>query len=218
MMEIHSFDTFKDKGKNGKAPEGHKRIKVHMVCAIKHDGRHKARLVANGNVTNPPCDGVCSGVASLRSVRFVAFLAELNGMELWAADVSNAYLESYTVEKACIIAGPEFGELEGRSLIVVRALCGLGLGGVSWHIRLEVVLKDLGFFECKMDPDVWMRDMGNHHEHVGTYVDDLEIASKKPKEIFDALTGEHKFKLKGVGPIFTVMRMEIFVRIRRHVS
>ena len=33
------------------APKGHHRIKVHLVFAVKFDGRHKARLVADGPLT-----------------------------------------------------------------------------------------------------------------------------------------------------------------------
>ena len=38
----------------------------------------------------------------------VVFLSQLNDLEIWGADVGNAYLEAYTDEKLCIIAGPEF--------------------------------------------------------------------------------------------------------------
>jgi hypothetical protein len=37
-------------------------------------------------------------------------------------DFSSAYLEAYTQEKVCFIAGPEIGPLEGHLLIIVRAL------------------------------------------------------------------------------------------------
>ena len=36
---------------------------------------------------------------------------------------------------------------------------------------------------------------------IGTYVDDLAIASKDPKSIVDTLTDKYRFKLKGTGPI-----------------
>jgi hypothetical protein len=59
-------------------------------------------------------------------LRTVIFLAELNGLETaWATDIGNAYLEAKTSEKACIIPGPEFGELEGHTLIIFKALYGL---------------------------------------------------------------------------------------------
>jgi hypothetical protein len=38
------------------------------------------------------------------------FLAELNQMELWGANVGNAYLDAKTKEMVYIVAGPEFGE------------------------------------------------------------------------------------------------------------
>jgi hypothetical protein len=52
----------------------------------------------------------------------VTFLSELNGMELWATDIGNAYLQAYMAEKLYIVAGPEFGELEGHMLIISKAL------------------------------------------------------------------------------------------------
>jgi hypothetical protein len=42
-------------------------------------------------------------------------MAELNGLELWGADVGNAYLEAKTKEKVYIVGGPEFGSLEGHT-------------------------------------------------------------------------------------------------------
>ena len=43
-----------------------------------------------------------SSVVSLRGIRTVTFLAELNGLELWGTDIRNAYLESVTKEKVYI--------------------------------------------------------------------------------------------------------------------
>jgi hypothetical protein len=31
-----------------------KKIRVHLIYAVKHDGRHKARLVAGGHLTETP--------------------------------------------------------------------------------------------------------------------------------------------------------------------
>jgi hypothetical protein len=36
---------------------------------------------------------------------------ELNGLDLWATDIGNAYLEAFTMERNYIVAGPEFGQL-----------------------------------------------------------------------------------------------------------
>ena len=51
--------------------------------AVKHDERYKSRLVAGGHLTDTPVESVYSGVVSLRGVRLVIFLAELNGLKVW---------------------------------------------------------------------------------------------------------------------------------------
>ena len=60
-------------------PKGYHRIKVH---AVKFDGRHKARLVADGHLTPEPIENIYSGVVSLRNLRLVIFLGKLNHLDL----------------------------------------------------------------------------------------------------------------------------------------
>ena len=101
--QLLEYNTFKDLGHRTKAraPPGYKRITLHYVYAVKHDGRYKSRIVAGGHLTDAPVESVYSGVVSLRGIRFVLFLSELNGLETYQTDVGNAYLESYTKEKVC---------------------------------------------------------------------------------------------------------------------
>ena len=47
----------------------------------------------------------------------------------------------------------------------------------------------MGSCTLSMDPDVWMRDMGDHYEYIGTYVDDLCVASKNPEAISEGFIG-----------------------------
>ena len=61
-------------------------------------------------------EDIYSGVAGLESIRLGMFLGEVNGLSCCAADVGNAYLYSSTRERVYIIAGPEFGDLEGAAL------------------------------------------------------------------------------------------------------
>jgi hypothetical protein len=84
------------------------------------------------------------------------FLSELNGMELWATDIGNAFLEAYTAEKLFIVAGPEFGELEGHMLIISKALYALRTSGLRWHEHFSQCLSEMGFEPCKAEPDIWM--------------------------------------------------------------
>ena len=52
-----------------------------------------------------------------------------------------------------------------------------------------------------MEPDIWLRDCGDHCEHIAVHADDLFILSKDPSNIINILESKHKFKLKGAEPI-----------------
>jgi hypothetical protein len=85
LGEIDEYTTFIDKFHHTKVnpPSGFKKIRVYLVFDVKHDGRHKARLVADGHLANIPLDSVYSGVVSLQGFRLVLFLVELNDLQLW---------------------------------------------------------------------------------------------------------------------------------------
>ena len=201
LGQIDEYETFINKGRGFNPGPDWKKIRVHLVYCVKHCGRHKARLVAGGHLTDTPIDSVYSSVVSLRGIRLLTFIAELNGCEVWATDIGNAYLESFTKEKVYIVAGPEFGERAGCTLIISKALYGLKSSGLRWHERFADVLRAMGFFPSRAEPDIWMRDKDDHYEYIGVYVDDLLIVSKNPQDIIDQLTKVHSFKLKGTGPI-----------------
>ena len=203
---LDEYETFNDIGhhKETEVPNGYNKIRGHFVFDFKHDGRHKARYVADGHLTPVPLESVYSGVVILHGFRMVVFLAELNGLPIWNTDVSSAYLEvkAKTAEKVYIIAGNEFGEEQaGHILIVVRALYGLRRSGQAWSQRFADVLRAEGFFPCKAEPDIWMRDAGDKYEYMVVYVDDLALALKEPEVLVKVLKEKYKFKLKGTGPI-----------------
>jgi hypothetical protein len=212
LEQIDEYNTFQDMGHidSTQPPQGYKKIRVHFVFDIKHDGRHKARLVADGHLTDVPLESVYSGVVSLRSFRMVVFLAELNKHKLWATDIGNAYLEAHTNEKLYIVGGPEFGARQSHILVIDRALYGLKSSGARWHDRFSDCMRDLGFFPCKADSDVWMRPNGEEYEYVAVYVDDLAIAMKDPQAFVNALTKRYNFKLKGTGPIQFHLGMDFY--------
>ena len=200
LGQIDEYEAFEDKG-IGACPKGHKKIRVHMVYDVKPTLQRKARLVADGHLTETPIDGTYSSVVSLRGLKLVLFLAELNKMEAWCTDIGNAYLEAYTEEKLFIIAGDEFGARKGHTLIIRKALYGLKSSGIRWWERFSDILRTLGFKPTRTENDIWIRDCGDHYEYITRYVDDLTIVSRNPQEILRQLKENHKLKLKGNGPI-----------------
>ena len=172
-----------------------------ILSIVKHDGRHKARLVAGGHLTEIPIDSIYSSEVSLKGLRLVTFIAELNGLETWSTDIGNAYLEAKTKEKVYIVAGPEFGDKEGHTLVINKALYGLKSSGLRWHERFADTLRDMGFHPSKAEDDIWMRQNGDLYEYIACYVDDLCICAKNPNGIVKSLTKKYQYKLKGNGTI-----------------
>ena len=75
MSQLKEYGCFIDAGIYGrdKPPDGHKKIRADLVFDVKHDGRHKARYVAGGHLTDIANASVYSGVVSLRGLGMVAF-------------------------------------------------------------------------------------------------------------------------------------------------
>ena len=201
MLLMEEYKVFKSKGYKASVPNGYKKICVHILYDVKHDGRHCARLVTDGHLTDLPVESVYSGAVSLYGFHMLLFIAELNGLETWATDIASAYLEAYTDEKVCIKAGPEFGDLAGHLLIIDKALYGLRSSGAYWHERFADCLHNEGFFPCKAEPDIWMQKNGELYEYVAVYVDDLAFAMKKLQDFVKVLKSKYKLKVKGTGPL-----------------
>ena len=139
LDQIKEYQTFIVRSDLKKPPKGYQFVKVHFVFACKHDLRHKARLVANGSMTEAQSEDAYLSVVLLKGLRMCVLIAELNGLKIMAGDVGNAYLEALTKEKVYIIAGPEFGKLEGTIMIINKALYGLRPVGPVTENTLQTI-------------------------------------------------------------------------------
>ena len=102
------------------------------------------------------------------------FLGKLNNLDLWGADIGNAYLEAFTDEKLYIVAGPQFQELEGYILIFLKALYGLKSSGKRCAEVIHGIFWDMKFLPSRADPHIWLRKAPNLrcYEYIAVYVDD----------------------------------------------
>ena len=112
---------------------------------------------------------------------------KLNSLNLMVGDRGNAYLESYTREKVVFTAGPEFGDLAGHTLMIVKALYRLRTSGARFHEALANTLRKEGFQPCLADSDLWLRNAGDYYEYICVYVDDLLVVMKNLLEFFQIL-------------------------------
>ncbi len=136
--------AFKFLDEDETVPIGFEWIKFHLIFNVKIDFTWKAHFVAGGHMTNPPQEITYSSVVTRDSVRIAFLLAALNDVDLLATDIGNAYLNAKPREKVYTTAGPEFGaELQGRHVLIVRALYGLKSSGTAWRAHLANTLRTL---------------------------------------------------------------------------
>eukprot|EP00957_Ditylum_brightwellii_P074778 5682832-Ditylum_brightwellii.AAC.1 len=81
--------------------------------------------------------------------------------------------------------GPEFGDWAGKLAIIRKALYGLIGSCAQFHRHLFAELEKIGFKPSEADPDLWMRDAGDHYEYAAKYIDDILIMSKDSKANLD---------------------------------
>ena len=101
--------------------------------------------------------------------------AALNDLDVFAANIQNAYLQAPSSQKDYIICGPEFGiENTGGTALIHRALYSGKVAGRDFRNHLHSCMEFLNFKSCLADPDVWMRPqlrvMGTHTMSIFCYM------------------------------------------------
>ena len=82
-----------------------------MIFDMKMDFTRKAQFVAGGHLTDSSV--TYSSVVSHDSVRIAFLIAALNGLDVMACDIRNAYLNAPCREKVWFVGGTENGNDKG---------------------------------------------------------------------------------------------------------
>jgi len=177
-----------------------------MVFDIKMDGdlTRKAHFVAGGHTTTTPNTTTDSSVVSRDSIRIAFLIAALNDLDIFSADIGNAYLNAPCREKIWTITGKEFGSDEGSIMIIVRALYGLKTSGAAWRNTFAQKLLEMGYTSTKANPDVWIRpairpDGHRYYEMLLIYVDDILSVSHQPAQTMEQIKELYCLKDDSVG-------------------
>lgn len=98
-----------------------------------------------------------------------------------------------------MIEGAEFGHLQGKVLIVTKALYGLKSSGAAFQVFLVERLDGIGFKSSIADPDVWMwpatkESSVEYYEYILCYVDDILCISHDPSRPMNNIRASLKFK------------------------
>ena len=107
------------------APTGWKKASGHLIWDVKMDFTRKARWVLDGHKMPDPIRSTFAGVVSRESVRIAFTYAALNGLQVFAADICNAYLQAPSSQEDYVVCGLELGiENIGKVALIHRALYG----------------------------------------------------------------------------------------------
>ena len=123
-------------------PVGWSKVTGHMIFDVKMDFTRKARWVLDGHKTPSVEGSTYAGVVSRESVRIALTYAALNGLQVFAGDIQNAYLQAPSSQKDYIVCGQEFGlENVGKRALIHRALYGGKAAGRDFrnHLRNCIV-------------------------------------------------------------------------------
>jgi hypothetical protein len=97
------------------------------------DFTRKARFVTGGHTMETPAAMMYSSVVSRESIRLGFMIAALNGLDIMACNLENAYLNVKCREKNWFEGGLECGADKGKVCVVIHALYGLKSVGLSWR-------------------------------------------------------------------------------------
>jgi len=180
-LEVKNVNVaFQDLEDGENVPVGYQQIRCHMIFDVKVGSlKRKARYVAGGHTTDAPAALTYASVVSRESIRLGLLIAALNDLDIFSADIQNAYLTSPCQEKIWTVLGPEFGPQRcGRKALVVRALYGLKSAGAAFRNHLASCLAHLGYQSSRGDPDVWFRPavketQEKYYEYLFVYTDDI---------------------------------------------
>ena len=127
-------------------------------------------------------------------------IAHQNNFKALCGDVGNAFITADTREKVYFIAGREFGERQGMTVIIRKALYGLASSATCFHAHFGDTLRSLGFVPTRFDNDVWIRLSKDKkaYEYVCSHLDGFCIFSRDPQLIMNQIKSE--FTVKSEGP------------------
>ena len=182
-------------------PAGWHKVTGHLVWDMKMDFMQKVRWVLAGHKTPKLIWSLLAGVVLRESVRITFIYTTLNGLDVCAANIHNAYLQAPYSEQDYIICSPEFGvQNVGRVALIQGALYGGKSASKDFRNHLRSCMHHLNFSLFPADPDVWMGkaqkvDGSPCYEYVLLYTDDALAVSEGAEAILRENIG-HYFELK----------------------
>ena len=147
------------------------------------------------------------GVVSRESIRIAFTYTTLNDLQVFVADIRNAYLQALSSQKDYVVCGPDFGiENIGKVALIHQALYRGKSAGRDFKNHLRSCMHHLSFRSCPANPDVWMRpakkgDGSPCYDYVLLYMDDALMISDNAEFILrNEIRRYFELKESSIGP------------------
>jgi hypothetical protein len=125
MKDLFDLEAFDIKTVGYKCADDYQKTTLTIIFDAKQDLRRKARLVAGGHLVDPLDHNVYSSTVKGISMKLLHVIAHKAKLDQLCGDLSLAFVNAYTNKLVYAIAGPEFGEHEGKTVVIRKALYGL---------------------------------------------------------------------------------------------
>ena len=150
-------------------------------------------------MTDIPAYLTYSSIVLYDSVQISFVIADLNRLDILAADIGNAYLNYLCREKIYFLAGAEFGNWKDASVVVVRAIYGFKSNGAAWRSHCAETMRYIDFILLEADPNAWMKKATKpngfkYREFVFNYVDDVLCVSEHPVKFMKTIESVYSLK------------------------
>src|ERR1043165_5730093 len=200
-------------------PSGQKPIGLKWVFKVKRDAsgqitKYKARLVAKGYVQQEGIDynEVFAPVARIETIRLLLALAAQKGWQVHHLDVKSTFLHGELKEDV-YVSQPDGFIKKGKENLVYKlkkALYGLKQAPRAWNIRLNSILKEIGFIRCPQEQAVYKRTSKQSTIIIGVYVDDIIVTGSSIKDISSFKKEmQGKFEMSDLGPLTYYLGIEV---------
>ena len=199
--------------------KGFKPIGLKWVFKIKRNSngsisKYKARLVAKGYVQRHGVDyeEVFAPVARIETIRLVIAIGASKGWEIHHLDVKTAFLHGELKEEVYVgqHEGFEVKGEEDKVYKLRKALYGLRQAPRAWNVKLNKILRDLGFTRCATEASLYRKEDTHGLLLVCVYVDDLLVTGTSLQCIVEFKREmAAKFEMSDLAMLTYYLRIEV---------
>jgi hypothetical protein len=201
-------------------PNGVKAIECKWVFKKKTDvdgnfNIYKARLVAKGfrQIQGVDYDETFSPVAMLKSIRIVLAIAAYFDYEIWQMDIKIAIHNGNLDEDVYMTQPKGFVDPQSAKKIckLQKSIYGLKQASRSWNIRLDKVVKALGFVKNEEEACVYKKISGSALVFLILYVDDILLIGNDILMLESVKTSlKNSFSMKDLGEATYILGIRIY--------